>query len=372
MKLSKTKLYETERINDIETSTIDLLISSGYLRKMSNGLYCYMNLAQRCINNINNIIKEEFENIGCLEIGLNQLQSADSWKETGRYDTYGKEMFKFKDRSDNDVIISGTNEELVTSVAKNWVTSYKDLDFTWFQINNKFRDEIRCSNGLIRCKEFIMMDAYSFNKDKASLELTYNEVRECYKKIFDRLGLAYRIVKADSGEIGGSVSEEFVVDTKEGEIEIGHIFQLDDKYSSKLGVKYVDENNESKNVLMGCYGIGVSRLFQVLAESGRDDKFLYFDKNVSAYEYVVVVVDSKKEEQLKLGEEIYEFLKSKNKTVVLDDRKYKVGKKLFEADSIGYTKKILIGKKAIENKIEIKTNNEWSEIEKEELDKILN
>jgi prolyl-tRNA synthetase len=367
MKLSKNKLYSVERVKDGHLTTTELLECAGYIKKMSNGLYVYLNLGQKVINNINKIVREEFEAIGMNEIGLNQLQTADLWRATGRYDDYGKEMFKFKDRSDNDMIISGTNEELVTAVAKDFITSYKDLSFTWFQTNNKFRDEIRCSNGLIRCKEFVMMDAYSFNLDKEDLEKTYNEVREAYKRIFDRIGLKdkYRIVGADSGEIGGSVSEEFIVDTVDGEVEIGHIFQLDDKYSSKLDVTYTDENNNKKTVIMGCYGIGISRLLQVLAEVNRDGNYLNFYSEVSAYQFAIAVVDVKKEEQLKWAEAWYKSLTDEYGvgSVVLDDRKCKIGKKLHEMDTLGYAVKVLIGKKASEYKHEIKrwSSDDWKE-----------
>lgn len=371
MKLSNNKIFKTERIDKDSLTTIELLINAGYVKKMSNGLYVYMNLAQKVINNINNIIREEFEQIGMCEIGLNQLQTADTWKETGRYDSYGQEMFKFKDRNENDMIISGTNEELVTSVAKEFINSYKDLSFTWFQTNNKFRDEIRCGNGLIRCKEFIMMDAYSFNIDKEDLENTYNSIKECYMRIFDRIGLTYRIVAADSGEIGGSISEEFIVDTMDGEVEVGHIFQLDDKYTSKLGVEYMDENNKTKTVMMGCYGIGVSRILQVLAELGRKENYLNFNDEVSAYQYAIAVVDVKKEEQVELANEIYDYLKSNSKSVILDDRKYKIGKKLHEIDLIGYANKILVGKGSIDGKFEIKLNDDWVEFSKNELDLII-
>lgn len=358
MKLSKTKLYNVERIKEGSLTTAELLENAGYIKKMSNGLYVYMNLGQKVINKLNSVIREEFEAIGMAEIGLNQLQTAELWRETKRYDYYGKEMFKFKDRSDNDMIISGTNEELVTAVAKDFITSYKDLSFTWFQTNNKFRDEIRCSNGLIRCKEFVMMDAYSFNLDKEDLEKTYSEVREAYKRIFDRVGLKgkYKVVEADSGEIGGSLSEEFIVDTVDGEVEIGHIFQLDDKYTSKLDVNYTDESNKKKSVMMGCYGIGVSRLLQVLAEVNRTDNYLNFWSEVSAYEYVIAVVDVKKEEQLILANSLYDWLSEEYGAgnVILDDRKCKIGKKLHEMDTIGYSNKILVGKKASELKFEVK------------------
>lgn len=342
-------------------STADLLEKSGYTKQVQSGLFVQMNLMKRVINNIEKIVKEELEKSGCLEIGLNQLQSADFWKQTGRYDTYGSEMFKLKDRTDKEMVFTGTNEELVTFVAKQYVQSYRDLSFTFYQINNKFRDEIRCNAGLIRCKEFLMMDAYSFHADKAQLESEYQNMRSCYERILNRLNLKYKIVGADSGEIGGSVSEEFVVETSDGEIEVGHIFQLDTKYSEKLDATYVDVYNAKQNIVMGCYGIGISRLAQVLADVNRIGNNFNFEQGLAAYDYAIIVANVNDDEQLKIATTIYNQLLASNKSVYLDDRDIRVGEKLFEADIIGAANKMLFGKNVSEGFYETKklSKDEW-------------
>lgn len=371
MKLSKNKIYNLVKIQKGKVySTTELLESYGYLQQVQSGLFVQMNLMKMVVNNIEKIIRDELWKVNAMEIGLNQLQSADIWKQTGRYETYGSEMFKLKDRNDKEMVITGTNEELVTLVAKNHIVSYKDLSFTFYQINNKFRDEIRCNTGLIRCKEFSMMDAYSFHTNKEELEIAYAEMRECYKRIFDRLGLKYRIEVADSGEIGGSVSEEFIVETSDGDIEIGHIFQLDTKYSSKLNLQFVDHEDHKQDVVMGCYGIGISRLAQVIADVNRDGNFLNWQSNVydsvAAYQYAIIVADVRDEKQMELANDLYvEYKNNRGLKVYLDDRAINVGAKLNEADCIGSANKILIGKNIKDGYYEIKqlSNDSWKKIE---------
>ncbi len=349
MRLSETKIYNMNRVGKDTLSTSELLEKAGYIKQVQSGLFVQMNLMKRVVNNIERVVKEELEKISCLEIGLNQLQSAEIWKQTGRYDTYGSEMFKLKDRSDKEMVFTGTNEELVTLVAKNYVKSYRDLSFTFYQINNKFRDEIRCNTGLIRCKEFSMMDVYSFHESKEQLQAYYDKMRECYIRIFDRLGLKYRIESADSGEIGGSVSEEFVVTTSDGEIEVGHIFQLDTKYSSKMEARYDDREGKSQDIVMGCYGIGITRLAQVLADVGRVGNNFNFSNEVSAYKYGVVIANVNDEKQKEIGEKIYKSLVAQGLSVYLDDRNIRIGEKLNEIDTIGIANKILVGKNIEEN-----------------------
>jgi prolyl-tRNA synthetase len=363
MRLSDTKIYDMMKVEKI-ISTSDLLEKSGYIKQVQSGLFVQMNLMKRVINNIEKIIKEELDKVGCLEIELNQIQSADLWRQTGRYETYGSEMFKLKDRMNKEMIITGTNEELVTTIVKDYVKSYRDLSFTFYQINNKFRDEIRCSGGLIRCKEFSMMDAYSFHKTKDELESFYEKMRTCYISIFNRLGLKYIIESADAGEIGGSTSEEFVIETSEGLIEVGHIFQLDNKYSSMLGATYTDKDGLTKDIIMGCYGIGITRLAQVLADFGRVGNCFNFSEEVSAYKYGIVIANVNEEKQMEAGDKIYKDLISKGNSVYLDDRDIRIGQKLNEIDILGISNKILIGNNVSENIIEIKkkSNDSWTKV----------
>jgi len=373
MKLSKVKIYKMNKVGKEKLSTADLLERTGYIKQVSSGLFVQMHFMKLVMNNIEKIVREELNKISALEIGLNQLQGAEVWKQTGRYNDYGAEMFKLKDRSDKEMVFTGTNEELVTVVAREYVESYRDLSFTFYQINNKFRDEIRCNTGLIRCKEFLMMDAYSFHVNKEDLEIRYNEIRNCYIAIFDRLKLKYRIETADSGEIGGSVSEEFIVETSDGDIEIGHIFQLDTKYSSKLEAQFIDEKGEKQDIVMGCYGIGISRLAQVLADINRDGNNLNWSRELAAYSHAIIVADVRNEEQMRIAEKIYDELKRKKKNVYLDDRNLRVGEKLTEADILGSANKILIGKNISENNFEVKknSNDAWEKMSMESLDYFL-
>jgi prolyl-tRNA synthetase len=372
MRLSRTKIYDMRRIEKGNLSTADLLERSGYMKQIQSGLYVQMNLMKRLINNVEKIVKQELEKCGCLEIELNQLQSADLWKQTGRYENYGAEMFKFKDRSDKEMIISGTNEELVTSVVKDYVNSYRDLSFTFYQINNKFRDEIRCNGGFLRGKEFSMMDAYSFHASKEELEEYYSKMRECYINILNRLGLKFKIEAADATDMGGSISEEFVVNTSDGEIEIGHIFQLDTKYSEKLDASYVDKNNTKQFIVMGCYGIGITRLAQVLADVGRIGNCFNFKSDVSAYEYAVIIGNVNNEKQKEAGEFFYKNLLKLGHSVYLDDRDVRIGQKLNEVDILGTTIKLLVGNKIEDNIYEMKTlsGNKWVEFKLNDMKKM--
>ena len=283
------------------------------------------------------------------------------WKITGRYDTYGTEMFKLSDRSDNEMVITGTNEELATIVAKDYVKSYRDLTLSFYQTNNKFRDEIRCNGGLIRCKEFSMMDAYSFHRNDNDLNEYYSQMRNSYINILTKLGLEFTIEKADSGEIGGSISEEFVIKTSEGNIEIGHIFQLGDKYSSLLDATFVDSDGETKNMQMGCYGIGITRLAQVLADVNRIGNNFNFNGVSSSFKYGIVVSNINDEDQLRIGSQIYDYLISKGASVYLDDRDVRIGQKLNDSDCIGTSYKILIGNNIKTRHFEIKTlsDSKW-------------
>lgn len=364
MKLSEVKIYDMSRMKD-NLTTAELLENCGYLKQVQSGLFVQMNLMKRVVNNIDRIIKDELDNISCLEISLNQIQSSDIWKKSERYDTYGSEMFKLKDRNDKEMIITGTNEELVTLVAKDYIKSYKDLNITFYQINNKFRDEIRCSNGLIRCKEFSMMDAYSFHDSEDKLDKQYDIMRNAYIRIFDKLGLRYRIEAADSGEIGGSMSEEFVVVTNEGDVEIGHIFKLGTKYSEKMEATFMDSEGIKQNMVMGCYGIGVTRLAQVLADVNRIGNFFNFDENVSAFKYGIVIGNVNDEVQMTIANNLYKTLQSKGLSVYIDDRDIRIGAKLNEIDTIGISNKILVGNNVKDGYYEVKkkSNDTWSKVE---------
>lgn len=352
MKLSKHDFLNIRKSNIEKLETIDLLEHANFIKKASSGSYIYLHLMQKIINKINCMIRQKMDQ-ECLEIGLTQLQSAKLWKETRRYETYGDEMFHFKDRKNNDMVLAGTNEELITDTIGRSLTSYKDLNITYYCISNKFRDELRCYNGLERCKEFIMLDAYSFHDTLQNLQDQYQKIRAIFISIFDELRLKYEIKKSDNGEIGGSISEEFIVNG----IEIAHIFQLDDKYTKSLEVTHVDKNNNNCYTLMGCYGIGISRLIQVIADNFRQDNFLNWGK-YSSYDVAILIADTRDTDQVNFATILYETLKKKC-DVYLDDRDIRLGAKLHQVDTIGTCYKIIVGKNAKDQIFEIKQNNNW-------------
>lgn len=356
MKFSKQQ-FGLQKIGNTDLETIELLEKGAFVKQVASGSFVYMHLMQNIINNVSNLVRKQLHRADAMEIGLLQLQSADLWKATGRYHDYGEEMYRMKDRKGRDNVLVGTSEELVTHVAANHILSYKDLNFTWFQINNKFRDEIRTHGGLLRAKEFIMMDAYSFHDSKAGLESEYANMRQAIISILTELGLDYRIEVADSGEIGGAVSEEFLVN----DVEVAHIFQLDDKYSKALDGTYVDAENISHNFLMGCYGIGITRLIQVIADTKRVGNFLNWGK-IASYEYGIVVANGADTTQVEAATRLYTRLKDAGKMVYLDDRLgIRLGEKLHEIDRIGTFNKIIVGKKAGEELCELKEDGKWTE-----------
>lgn len=217
---------------DIDIVSHSLLIRSGMIRKASSGVFAYLPLGWKVLNKINNIIKEEMNRSGCQEVMLPILQAKELWEQSGRWDVYGKELIRLKDRHDKEFCLSPTHEEAITTIVKNEISSYKDLPLNLYQIQNKYRDEIRPRFGLIRSREFLMKDGYSFNKDENSLEETYLEMYEAYKRIFTRCGLNFRIVEADTGAIGGSSSHEFMVLADNGEAEI--VYCQECEYAANL------------------------------------------------------------------------------------------------------------------------------------------
>nr|WP_241244235.1 proline--tRNA ligase [Marinitoga sp. 38H-ov] len=225
--------------NDAEIKSHELLIRGGFIRKTASGVYTYLPLGTKVLKKIENIVREEMENIGSQEILMPIIQPAEIWQESGRWDDYGPEMMKLKDRHNRDFTLGPTHEEMITTIVKNELRSYKQLPVSLFQIANKYRDEIRPRFGVLRAREFIMKDAYSFHDSEKSLDETYNEFYKAYENILERLGVDYLVVEADTGAIGGSNSHEFQVKAKYGESTI---------YYCDCGYAATDEKAESKVV----------------------------------------------------------------------------------------------------------------------------
>ncbi|MGN8834670.1 proline--tRNA ligase [Allisonella histaminiformans] len=527
------------------------MLKAGMMRKISNGLYAFLPLAWRSIRKIEDIIREEMAKIGCQEIMMPIVQPAELWQETGRWAVFGQEMFKLKDRHDHEYCLGPTHEELITALTRMDTSSYKQLPVSLFQIQNKYRDEKRPRFGLMRSREFIMKDAYTFDADEEGLDKQYKLMYDAYTRIFTRCGLHFRPVIADTGAIGGSGSHEFEVIADAGEadivyctscdfaanveavqpkavsqhihndkekelvstpgqhtiemvceylhapvsqsikavvyklddkvvlamvrgdhevnevrlqniyhavnvgmasdedlkacgltagyispiglktsdkfdivvdasvmemedaccggnqkdmhyihvnpkrdfpnvrvdtirlidthdvcpvcgghiemkkgIEVGQVFKLGTKYSEALGCNFLDQNGKSHPMVMGCYGIGVTRTVAASIEQNHDEDGIIWPINIAPYEAVIVPFNTKDEEVMKAAKELYEALNTSRDEIVLDDRKGRAGPKFKDADLIGYPVRVTIGKKLKENgTVEIKIRRTGEVIE---------
>ena len=378
--------------SDTELISHKLMIRAGMIKPIASGIYTWLPLGLKILRKIENIIREEMNRGGCLEICMPMVQPKSLWDETGRSDEYGPELLGFKDRGNRDFYLGPTHEEVVTDLARKEINSPKDLPLTLYQIQPKFRDEIRPRFGVMRAREFLMKDAYSFDLDEQSMRDTYSKIKEIYIKIFEKLNLDYRVVNADSGSIGGSSSEEFHVLADSGEdllafsdksdfacnvelidqedvekitgmdspdgkgklavkrgIEVGHIFQLGNKYSKSMDLK-VQDNNEIKYLEMGCYGIGVSRIIAASIEQNHDDKGIIFDKALSPFDLVIVLINQKNDESINLkANHFYEKLNDSGNDVLLDDRDCSPGIKFSDAELIGVPYQVIVSKNCIES-----------------------
>src|SRR3989339_253740 len=368
-----------------------LMLRAGMIRKLAAGVYSLLPLGLRVIQKVSNIIREELNRAGAQEIFLPVLLPSELWKETGRWDVYGKELFRVKDRHDREFCLGPTHEEIITDIARNNIRSYKQLPINLYQIQTKFRDEIRPRFGVMRSREFMMKDAYSFHADQECLNKEYKNMYETYCRIFDRIGFKYKVVDADSGIMGGGFSQEYMVlaDTGEEEIfyceecsyavsseakksddcpkckgkslnktrgiEVGHIFQLGTKYSEGMKATYLDENNNEQPFIMGCYGIGVGRTAAAAIEQSHDKDGIIWPMAIAPYKIIIVPVNAEDPEQFVAAEKIYNELTDQvGDDIAFDDRAGRLGMKLKDADLIGFPVKIIIGKGLKEGKFELK------------------
>lgn len=374
------------------------------IRKVASGIYTWLPLGLMVLRNIENIVREEMNASGAQEVLMPMVQPKELWEETKRWDKMGSELLRIKDRHDREFCLGPTHEEVITDLIRNNVKSYKELPLNIYQIQTKFRDEIRPRYGVMRGREFLMKDAYSFNLDEESLQDTYLTMRNTYKKILERIGLEYKIVQADSGAIGGEVSEEFHVlaengeDTiaisdasefaintelllKEGEdinslegqpspdgngkivikkgIEVGHIFQLGKVYTEAMQVNVQSQEGRAVDLFMGCYGIGVSRLVAAAIEQHHDDQGIIWPESIAPFEVNIVAIGYTKEIKIAdAANELCATLKSIGYKVIVDDRKDGYGTKIKDAELIGIPINIIIGNKYLENgEVELKHRN---------------
>lgn len=548
MKLKNSYFYTLrENAKDEESTSGNLLVRSGMIKKVGAGIYMYLPLGLKVLDKIRNIVKEEMDNAGAQELLMPSLIPSDYYEKCGRVEAFGKDMFNLKDRYEKPFVLGPTHEELFTIAAAAMVRSYKDLHFTIYQQADKFRDEPRPRYGLIRVREFIMKDAYSFDRDDEGLAKSYEEMKNAYNKIFDRIGLNYKIVKADTGAMGGSLSEEYqavtdigedtlvlcdkcgfssnievakcvsdtidesaekelemietphqetieevcnylkldikksvkallmnvkdelvvffvrgdrelneskvcklfgvkeinfandeliatsnavpgytgpinlnakivvdnevltmknfccgankegyhyinanikdfqydiaadIINIKEGDtcpccgdkvyfkkgIEVGNLFKLDTKYAEKLGLTFLDENNQEQIVTMGCYGIGIGRILASVIEQNNDESGMILPMNIAPYQVALVQIDMKNEEHSAICEEIYNELRKNKIEVLFDNRDERPGVKFKDMDLIGIPLRITVGKKVNDGKVELKKRTDNTSIDVE-------
>ncbi len=374
---------------DAEVISHQLMLRAGMIRRLAAGLYTWLPLGLRVLRKVENIVRDEMDKSGAQEILMPAVQPAELWQESGRWDQYGPELLRFKDRHDREFCYGPTHEEIITHLIRNEIRSYKQLPVNLYQIQTKFRDEIRPRFGIMRGREFLMKDSYSFHLEQSSLDETYELMYETYTNIFNRLGLKFRAVLADNGNIGGSRSHEFHVLAESGEdaivysttgdyaanvevfedgvkagdpspdgngvldiargIEVGHIFQLGDKYAKAMGASVLDEDGKSTTLIMGCYGIGVSRLVAATIEQNHDKNGIIWPEAIAPFSVALLPMNMHKSQRLRdAAEDLYNKLQAAGIDVLFDDRKERPGVMFANAELMGIPHRIVIGERGLD------------------------
>ncbi len=395
-----------------------LMLRAGMIRQLSSGIYNWLPLGLNVLKKVENIVREEMNKAGAVELLMPTMQPASLWAESGRGD-YGKETLIVTDRHNNQLIYGPTNEEVITDIFRNNVRSYKELPLNLYHIQWKFRDEIRPRFGVMRGREFLMKDAYSFDIDEKSAKESYDTMYRAYFKIFKRLGLKAIPFKADTGAIGGDMSHEFQVIANTGEseifydpkfeelvdtdeldiptlrslysaademhdpaqapsdvksargIEVGHIFYLGDKYSAAMKAEVMGADGKSTTVKMGCYGIGVSRLVGAIIEASHDENGIIWPESVAPFQAAIINVKSGHEACDKACEALYAHLCEAGIETLYDDRKESAGSKFATQDLIGTPWQIAVGPRSLEQgNVELK-NRKTGEKQDVPLDKVI-
>ena len=397
MRYTKSGITTTKNTpKDAEIISHKLMIRSGMVKKLASGLYTWMPLGLKVIKKIENIIREEMNRADALEILMPAVQPSELWKESGRWDKYGPELLRITDRHDREFCFGPTHEEIITDIARKDIKSYKQLPIIYYQIQTKFRDEIRPRFGVMRAREFLMKDAYSFHENEECLNKTYKIMFEAYKNCFNKIGFEYKVVNADNGQIGGSESHEFHVIADNGEdelifsdssdyainaelftrppkegdacpdgsgkvkikrgIEVGHIFKLGKNYSEAMNASISNKENKNIKMTMGCYGIGVSRIAAAAIEQSNDEKGIIWPKSIAPYLITIISIGYTKNDIVKnYTDSLYEELENNNIEVLLDDRDISPGNMFSDSELIGIPYSVIIGKQFIEdNNFELK------------------
>ncbi len=397
----------TLRENPTEAQIVShtLMLRAGMIRQSSAGIYSWLPMGHRVLKKIEQIVREEQDRAGAQELLMPTIQPGELWRESGRYDDYGKEMLRIVDRHDRELLYGPTNEEMITEIFRGSVRSYKDLPLNLYHIQWKFRDEIRPRFGVMRGREFLMKDAYSFDLDKDGARKSYLDMFVAYLRTFARMGVRAVPVRADSGAIGGDMSHEFhiLADTGESEvyydaafdgysleqmanadlalveeleglyaaadekhdpdncpvesdqlqhrkgIEVGQIFYFGTYYSDPLAATVANQDGESVPVEMGSYGIGVSRLVGGLIEVSHDDKGIIWPDPVAPFNVALINIRPADDKCAAAADDLYIQLQNAGLDVLYDDREERPGVKFAEADLIGLPWQIIIGPRGVEN-----------------------
>ena len=409
-----------------------LMLRAGMIKQSSAGIYSWLPLGFKIMKKIESVVREEQNNIGAQEILMPTIQSSEIWKESGRYDDYGEEMLRIKDRQNREMLYGPTNEELITEIFRSSIKSYKSIPQLLYHIQWKFRDELRPRFGVMRCREFYMKDAYSFDLNHEEAIHSYNKFFLSYLKTFNKLELSAIPMSADTGPIGGNLSHEFVIIAETGEskiytdkrifdlnyddidlskdslnklrknyeqfysvtdekfnesdfeknvkpenkiitkgIEVGHIFYFGDKYSKPMKTS-VDYNGKKEFVKMGSYGIGVSRLVGAIIEANYDEKneIMKWPMCIAPFHCALLPFLNKNDKsKLEETKKIYDYLKSKKIDIIIDDTEDSISSKMKKFNLIGVPFQIIIGKDSDDDYFEFKENN--NKTSKKKLDEIV-
>ena len=385
MQLSKYPLITyKETPVDAELTSHQLMLRAGLIKKLASGLFSWMPIGLKVLRKIERIVREEMDRSGAYEVSMPAIQPADLWQETGRWEAYGNLLLKMEDRQGRLFCFGPTHEEVITDIVRNELKTYRQMPVNFYQIQTKFRDEIRPRFGVMRAREFLMKDAYSFHLDQPSLDLEYENMGATYNTIFTRLGLDFRKVRADSGEIGGSLSHEYHVLADSGEdeigycdeedyaanvemiegntapnggklsftrgIEVGHIFQLGDKYSKSMNCTVLNDKGDSIYPLMGCYGIGISRIMASSIEQNHDESGIIWPEPLAPFQIIIVALNKNTEDTtLTKSRKIYHQLLESGYEVLLDDRNERAGVKFADADLLGIPKRLIVSERGLDN-----------------------
>ena len=399
-----------ETPTDAQIVSHQLMLRAGLVRQMAAGIYAWLPLGYRVLRKIEQIVREEQDRAGAQELLMPTLQSADLWRESGRYDAYGPEMLRIRDRHDREMLYGPTNEEMITVLFRDEVKSYRDLPRTLYHVQWKFRDEVRPRFGVMRGREFLMKDAYSFDLDEAGARQSYYTQMLAYLRTFQRMGIKAVPMKAASGPIGGDLSHEFIVLAPTGEsevfydaaydqfdwsqadlhygdeaglqglfdrvnstyaatdethdvtqwerlpadaqrtgrgIEVGHIFYFGDKYSAAMGLKVSGRDGSQVTPMMGSYGIGVSRLVGAIIEASHDDAGIVWPESIAPWKVGIVTMRADDAATIAAADDLYTKLTSAGVETIYDDRDERGGVKLGSMDLIGVPWQVIIGPRGI-------------------------